>query len=148
MCGSPEVMAAPQPKVNQTTMSLPADITLPTVAKELIELIGWEDACALMKQFGGAYLDIPINPTRALQLQSAVSTEAVNKLCAHYAGSRISYVPKLDAVLRAIRDERIRADCQTLPRRAVALKYGVSIQTVYTIAGDVQRDTSYQISLF
>lgn len=129
-------------------MSLPADIKLPNTASELIELIGWEDACTLMKQFGGAYLDIPINPARAVQLHTVVSTEAVSKLCAHYAGSRISYVPKLDVVLRAIRDEAIRTDCQTLPRRTVALKYGVSIQTVYTIAGDVQRDTGHQISLF
>lgn len=125
-----------------------ADINLPTVAKELIELIGWEDACALMKQFGGAYLDVPRNPARATQLNTLLSPEAVQKLCAHYADGRISYVPKLDAVLRAIRDEAIREDCQTLSRRAVALKYGVSIQTVYTIAGDVRRDADHQISLF
>lgn len=129
-------------------MNLPVDINLPATAKELIELIGWEDACALMKQFGGAYLDIPINPMRAAQLHTVISTDSVSKLCSHYAGSRISYVPKLDAVLRAIRDEQIREDCKTLPRRAVALKYGISIQWVYEIAGDVQRDTDHQISLF
>jgi Mor family transcriptional regulator len=77
-----------------------------------------------------------------------VSTDAVSKLCAHYAGSRISYIPKLDKLLRALRDEQIREDCKTLPRRAVALKYGLSIQAVYDIAGDIQRDTVYQISLF
>lgn len=129
-------------------MNLPADIKLSNTASELIELIGWEDACALMKQFGGAYLDIPINPARAVQLHTVVSTEAVSKLCAHYADSRISYVPKLDKVLRAIRDEQIREDCKTLPRRTVALKYGLSIQAVYDIAGDIQRDTVHQISLF
>lgn len=129
-------------------MNLPADINLPTVAKELIELVGWEDACALMKQFGGGYLDIPINPARAVQLHTVVSTDAVSLLCAYYAGSRISYIPKLDKVLRAIRDEQIREDCKTLPRRTVALKYGLSIQAVYDIAGDIQRDTVHQISLF
>ncbi len=129
-------------------MTLPEDIALPAVAKELIRLVGLDDAYALMRRFGGGYLDVPINPNRATQLQGTISPEAVGKLCAYYAGGRISYIPKLDFVVRAIRNGQIREDCKTMGRRAVALKYGISVSAVHNIAGEIQRDAGHQISLF
>lgn len=129
-------------------MNLPADINLPATAKELIELIGWEDARALMREYGGTYVDVPKNPERASRLLEILSVEGVHKLCAYYSGGRINYLPKLDKVLKAIRNEQIREDCKTLSRRDVALKYNLAIQTINEIAGADQHTTAHQINLF
>lgn len=148
MRGSTEVMATPCPKGSPISMNLPADINLPATAKELIELIGWDDAHALMRKYGGTYVDVPKNPARATQLSEILSEEGVNKLCAYYSGGRIDYLPKLDKVIKAIRNGQIREDCKTLSRREVALKYNLAIQTINEIAGAGRQTTDHQISLF
>lgn len=118
---------------------------LPAMAKELMDLMcNASDSIALMQRYGGTYLDVPKNPDKALELAAIISRESVVKLCAYYGGSRIAYVPKWESYLRIVRACLIYRDCKTQAKRAVALKYDVSVQTVYETCKRWEEDMGYR----
>lgn len=123
---------------------------LPQLAQDLIQLIGWDDAVKLMERFGGTYVDIPRDPAKATQLTEILSSAAVESLCAYYCGSRMEYVPKMDAILAKSRRAAVVREFGTRAVRDIALTYGITRQRVYQMVAEADADqqSNNQISLF
>lgn len=104
---------------------------LPDSVLELEKVVGLNavDVSALLKRFGGAYLDVPKNPDKTQQLAGVISREGIEKLCAYYGGERIAYLPKWESTyLRIAKAGCIYYACKKASKREVAQYYGVSIQ--------------------
>ena len=83
-----------------------------------------------------------------LDLAELLGTENMLTLVESYSGMSI-YVPKLDSLLRNIRDRRIRQEYDGTNTRALALKYDVSESWVKRIASiDERGEIRGQTSLF
>ena len=81
-------------------------------------------------------------------LAELLGTESMLTLVESYSGM-IIYVPKLDSLLRNIRDRRIRQEYDGTNTRALALKYDVSESWVKRIASiDERGEIRGQTSLF
>ena len=81
-------------------------------------------------------------------LAELLGTENMLTLVESYSGM-IIYVPKLDSLLRNIRDRRIRQEYDGTNTRALALKYDVSESWVKRIASiDERGEIRGQTSLF
>ena len=83
-----------------------------------------------------------------LDLAELLGTENMLTLVESYSGM-IIYIPKLDSLLRNIRDRRIRQEYDGTNTRALALKYDVSESWVKRIASiDERGEIRGQTSLF
>ena len=71
-------------------------------------------------------------PEAHRRLSEVIGIEAMIRLCEAYGGAPL-YIPKLDALNAARRDERIRAEYDGMNTQALARQYGVSSRTVQTV---------------
>ncbi|EIJ33346.1 Mor transcription activator family protein [Thiothrix nivea] len=119
---------------------------LPEVARELIGLIGYDNTILIMRRWGGTYLDVPKDPERAMVLQEVLPYPAVVALCAYYNGERIRYIPKMDGVLRKMRNDEIRRDFGKVGVRHLATQHRLSCRAIYNIIAETEQER--QASLF
>lgn len=62
---------------------------LPKRTAELVELIGFDAAMILVKEFGGTHLNIPKNPKPTHRLVDVIGFIAFEKLCRYYGGGQL-----------------------------------------------------------
>lgn len=75
--------------------------------RDLIDLIGVDDAISLMGSFGGRTVYVPRKSKPQDKLSKAISRAAAVRLARRYGGNTVC-VPKVDAIKRQIRNHRIR----------------------------------------
>ncbi len=71
-------------------------------------------------------------PEAHRRLSEVIGIEAMIRLCEAYGGAPL-YIPKLDALNAARRDERIRAEYDGMNTQVLAQRYGVSRRTVQAV---------------
>ncbi len=71
-------------------------------------------------------------PEAHRRLSEVIGIEATIRLCEAYGGAPL-YIPKLDALNAARRDERIRAEYDGMNTQVLARRYGVSRRTVQAV---------------
>lgn len=100
---------------------------LPESLKKIVELTDFESTFALVERHGGTTFHVPpfkmIHPHHDLAL--LIGLDNALKLARYYSGDSI-YLPRASHYLQAIRDEKIRADADTLTTAELALKYKLS----------------------
>jgi N-acetylglucosamine-6-phosphate deacetylase len=62
---------------------------LPKRTAELIQVVGFEAAMVLVKQFGGTHLNIPKKAKQDHQLLAYLRIETLEKLCHYYGGTKL-----------------------------------------------------------
>jgi hypothetical protein len=62
---------------------------LPKRTAELVQVVGFEVAMVLVKQFGGTHLNIPKKAKSQHPLVSSIGIEAFEKLCCYYGGTKL-----------------------------------------------------------
>jgi Mor family transcriptional regulator len=72
------------------------------------------------------------------RLSEVIGVEATIRLCEAYGGAPL-YIPKLDALKAARRDERIRAEYDGMNTQVLARRYGVSRRTVQAVVSRAGR---------
>lgn len=110
---------------------------LPPVARMLIRAIGLPATVRLLMARGGAQLHVPLDAARARVLQGVLTEAELRALAGAYGAQRLD-LPKIDKLLRQIRDDLIRADRATLSAAEVARRWGLTRRRVISIsqAGD------------
>lgn len=78
-------------------------------------------------------------PEDQRELAELVGLEAYKKLVERYAGSPV-YIQKADSVMKAIRDQEIRAKFDGSNYRELALEYDLAISTVREIVASRRRE--------
>lgn len=83
-------------------------------------------------------------PAHMAQLVEAIGIEPAVRLMQQYGGANV-YIPKADALLRQIRDKRIREEYNGYNVRQLAVKYGLSenwINRIITGSGELDGQIS------
>ena len=126
------------------TMSLPVSkkSSLPVVVTEMRALLGDVKTQAMVTAFGGQRIRIPATPASAMfsEIAKAIGPEGAGQLHKAY-GRGLLYIPKLESLERARRNERIRQRFDELTRdmssrKAVSLmvqEFGLSDRQIETI---------------
>jgi len=89
--------------------------------------------------------DLSALPTTFSELTAIVGGDTALKLCLNLGGTGI-YFPKLDALLRNIRNRKIKNDFDGSNHRRLALQYNLSEKTVREILnndGDHRQDSLF-----
>jgi hypothetical protein len=104
------------------------------VFKEIVDAIGEDGAHALIKQYGGTRLFVPLSIPDGHRLVVLLGMESAQKLCASFGGQEHFDIPLGAARKRARRNAQIyadRADGMSVP--GVARKYHMSERGVRLI---------------
>ncbi|MBT9098762.1 hypothetical protein KFZ76_13715 [Methylovulum psychrotolerans] len=118
---------------------------LPTQAKVIVQLIGIEDAWALMSQYGGRSIQIPVGMRSDTYLHRTVSFMSAEALIGHWAGERL-ILPKNNKISQQIRDYRIfnsRKQGMTVPK--LARLFDLSSRSIILICQRMSGSTFSQI---
>lgn len=89
---------------------------LPTAIIEMVDVIGMDATMRLVEALGGADFDIPNGRKESYRLsvlKSILPETALEALIAVYGGARI-YIPRCEAALRELRNQRFCAHVRTL----------------------------------
>lgn len=120
---------------------------LPAVVRELVELIGVDEALALLRARGGAPLYIAQDPQAAGVLRESLSPTAVAALCRAWGGDTLR-LPKADRLLAQARDRAIRAARGTSSKREIAAAYNLTTERVRQIWRSGGGNDSATLELF
>lgn len=121
---------------------------LPPLVRELVGLIGVDEALALLRARGGAPLYVAANPHEAGVLREILSPAAVASLCHAWAGITLR-LPKADRLLAQARDEAIRtARAGGATKRQLAQAYGLTTERVRQISRGGGGNDSATLELF
>lgn len=107
---------------------------LPPTARLLARAIGMSATVRLLQARGGTQLHVPVDPSRAYVLPGVLSADEIAALARAFGGQRLD-LPKLDKLLRQIRDAQIRADRAHRSAAQVAREYGLTRRHVINITG-------------
>lgn len=131
---------------------------LPQAVLELVDVIGYEASIKLVQTFGGLDVHVPVGRLESgnlARLNETIGELAAEALMAVYGGARL-YVPKCDAALIALRNQRF---CQAVEEavslgeskkaaiQALAVEFGITERWGYDILARAKAATAQQ-SLF
>lgn len=85
-------------------------------------------------------------PRQHLKLVEVIGLEATIKLCEAYGGEPI-YIPKIDALRGAQRDDMIRQEIRHASARKLAKKYGLTVRAIEKITEGIS-NLDGQVCLF
>ncbi|HHJ14839.1 MAG TPA: hypothetical protein ENJ79_10815 [Gammaproteobacteria bacterium] len=106
---------------------------LPSTAKDLVRLIGFDETHRLLDRHGGTKRYIPKNSRTKPSIWSAISDEAFRKLCAEYSGETLE-LPKPDSFLRIQRDlEIMHLTMRGVSRTQLVERYGLTRRQIGNI---------------
>ncbi|MGZ8236362.1 MAG: hypothetical protein ACXWTY_00630 [Methylobacter sp.] len=118
---------------------------LPPQARQLVRLIGMAHTLTLLEKRGGVTLRIPVNAHQAEVLPGILPMDAIVKLCAAMPGQRLE-LPKVDKIVKQLRNAVMRAERQELSASRVALRHDLSRRQVINICHPVADER--QVDLF
>lgn len=112
---------------------------LPQAVLELVDVIGYEASIKLVQTFGGLDIHVPVGKLESgnlARLNETIGELAAAALMSVYGGARL-YIPKCDAALIALRNQRF---CQAV-EAAVAMGESkkAAIQTLAIEFGITER---------
>jgi len=111
---------------------------LPERVRELVDLLGLDEAWRLLSARGGGFIYIPADPA-STPLRDVLSAASLAKLCQRYRGSSLE-LPTDCAIVRALRDVQIReAYAGGASARALAHRYRLTRRHVLRIVR-IERD--------
>jgi len=120
---------------------------LPGVLREMNELIGITATMAIVQQFGGVRLYVPVNVPADHILIELIGVHNAEKLVDRFGGQEHFDIPKAEAALRHVRDIEIKRCWPGISQRELALKYRLTERRVREILGS-ERLGSNQMRLF
>ncbi|GEM_PF-3576947 len=106
---------------------------LPSTAKDLVRLIGFNETHRLLDRHGGTKRYIPKNSRTKSSIWSAITDEAFRKLCAEYSGETLE-LPKPDSFRRIQRDlEIMHLTMRGVSRTQLVERYGITRRQIGNI---------------
>lgn len=116
---------------------------LPSVMREVAEVVGIAEVEVLIGAFGGTSLSIPATQQSRVvgRLQDKLGSALVHKLICNFAGTRI-YIPKCEKIILQNRDKLLNQERDVLAKSGVseraivttlALKYDICDRHVWRI---------------
>lgn len=121
---------------------------LPPSARELVRLVGWRGAMALVREMPGARIYCPVRgathsrqaDARYAQVAELAGERAAARLYKEYAGALFE-VPTCRAAIRSARDRYVRAlyDADT-PVEQICAATGISRRQVFYVLKTVDED--------
>lgn len=101
--------------------------------RELIQLLGIQDAFRLMTAFGGRPCYVPKTPEPDGKLSPVISKTALDALSNRHGGDFL-LIPKADRIERLIRNHKIRESSKNgRSKRQLAADFGLTVRTVQSI---------------
>jgi Mor family transcriptional regulator len=110
---------------------------LPPLIQDLIRIMGLDDTLALVEQYGGCVVHVPVNEAaiEGHYLSSTISTKGLKALIAEYQGEDIN-TPKAYRAILAARNTRLKQDRQRgMTIRQLAQRYQLTERRIYDIVG-------------
>ena len=121
-------------RITQDTYTLSVQ-ALPPALRELVRVLGEQDAFRLVGQHSGARVTVPKHPGPDHPLRMALSPEGFDKLV-EWAGGETLNLPKGDAYMRELRHHQVReARADGLTVDETAAMTGYSRRHVINITG-------------
>lgn len=105
---------------------------LEPLLRDFVALIGLAKTMVIVEAWGGQLRYFAENPSPDGELAKLVGMEAAVALGKAYGTDRV-HVPKAGAALRAVRDNRIRAEHAHLSIRQLVIAYGLSERRICEI---------------
>lgn len=128
-------------------MTQELDISLlPSVLREMSELIGLPATMQIVRQYGGVRLYVPKEIPADHPLMKLIGICNAITLADAYGGETLE-IGRAEAAVREIRDTEIRQQWPALSQRQLALKYGLTERQVRNIVSSSQQDYD-QLELF
>lgn len=112
---------------------------LPPQMRRLVRLIGMAATLTLLEKRGGVTLRIPINADEAVVLQGILPMAAIVQLCEALGGQRLE-LPKIDKIVKQLRNLAMQNERKLLSAAQVALKYDLCRRQVINICKSVADD--------
>jgi len=113
---------------------------LPGILQEIADLIGIPATMAIVEEYGGVRLYVPMKVTPDHPLSQLIGQANAEKLADHFGGEDHFDIPKAKAALRAIRDKEIRSLWPTLSQRQLALKYQTTERNIRLILSGIEQN--------
>lgn len=116
---------------------------LEPLLRHFVDLIGLQKTMLIVDKWGGLPIYIAKDPDPDSELASLIGLPGAIKLAGEYPGDR-PRIPKAGAALRAVRNQRIRAEHAVKSLRQLVLEYKLSERTICDIlaAGEPERGQS------
>lgn len=113
---------------------------LPPSLKDLVDVIGLPAAQALVSEYGGVRLTVPLKMPEDHQLAELLGIEAARKLAHHYGLERLD-IPNAKAAIMAVRNKQMRQDhADGVSARRLARRYRLTERRVWEILAEGVRD--------
>lgn len=107
---------------------------LPQGAIDLIEVIGEEDAFAIMRHYGGRRLYIPRRYSNERVLASVISDKGFRTLCYQWGGICLEHVPSIKRHEQMLRNRKIFQESESgLSLTNLSKKYNLSVRTIIQV---------------
>ncbi|WP_431511650.1 hypothetical protein [Variovorax sp. DAIF25] len=108
---------------------------LPPALRELVRVLGMDDALVLVSAMGGGRISVPHKAREGNELALLLGAVAFDKLVKEYGGESL-LLPKVDSYLRELRHEQVRrAKAQGLDVDEIAERTGYTRRHVFNILG-------------
>jgi hypothetical protein len=106
---------------------------LPRRTAELVQVVGFQAAMALVNQYGGTHLNVPKKAKPQHKLVSCIGIDAMTRLC-HYYGGTVLEVDLCANIINQQKKRLILADVKAGVTNAVlARKYGTTERSIRRI---------------
>ena len=107
---------------------------LPPQARRLVRIIGLPATVRLLRAFGGGRVTIPLTADGAVTLRAALTDAELAALAGSaLAGERLE-LPRMDKIVRQLRNAQICADSRQMPLGQVARKWGLTRRQVINLS--------------
>lgn len=121
---------------------------LPKLLQNFVGWIGLTPTMAIVQAYGGVRIYIPKHASADHPLCKLIGLENLEILCAEMGGEEHVHIPKAEAALRHLRDEKIRADFGPKSLRQLALEHRLTERMICYIIGANPAGNAAQNSLF
>jgi hypothetical protein len=106
---------------------------LPPVAQQIATVSGVNAAVAFCRRFGGISVSIPVHYSPGCLLCRELGERPARDIISLFGGRSLP-VPRMEALMRKIRDENIRGDrASGMSHNALAARYGLTARTIYRV---------------
>jgi Mor family transcriptional regulator len=121
---------------------------LPQVLQDFVRLIGLAATMILVEHFGGRRLYIPGRPHAEHPLAKLIGLENLTALSKVYGLEDHFDIPKAEAALRHLRNEKIRSEYGPKSASTLAREHQLTERQIWNIVGEKAADNANQTSLF
>lgn len=105
---------------------------LPSLMKDLIEIVGYDDMFALISSYGGQDIYIPKHPSRS-KLAQVIAEDSLSKLSYYYGGTYLSLPTQLKIDLQCRNHQIYQLLKKGEPRATIAKEFGLTTRQVANI---------------